>query len=329
MINAGNEVINMVKKIAVLTSGGDAPGMNACVRAVIRACLAHKIEPYVIYDGYKGLLEKRIVKVDKKFTQDIINRGGTVILTARLPEFKNVELQKRAIEILKEMGIDGLIGIGGDGTYRGLLGLSKLGFPVIGIPGTIDNDIASTDKTIGFDTALNTICECIDKLKDTSSSHQRCSVVEVMGRHCGDLAIFSGIAEAAELTITFDHRVPDSVIFEKLKTMHDKEKSHAIVIVSENLLDVNEFAKEIEENTGFETRAEVLGRLQRGGTPTAEDRILASRFGAAAVELLANDISGRVVGIKKNAIVDIPINQALEMERDIHKPLIHLIDLLA
>lgn len=329
MINAGNEVINMVKKIAVLTSGGDAPGMNACVRAVIRACLAHKIEPYVIYDGYKGLLEKCIVKVDKKFTQDIINRGGTVILTARLPEFKNVELQKRAIEILKEMGIDGLIGIGGDGTYRGLLGLSKLGFPVIGIPGTIDNDIASTDKTIGFDTALNTICECIDKLKDTSSSHQRCSVVEVMGRHCGDLAIFSGIAEAAELTITFDHRVPDSVIFEKLKTMHDKEKSHAIVIVSENLLDVNEFAKEIEENTGFETRAEVLGRLQRGGTPTAEDRILASRFGAAAVELLANDISGRVVGIKKNAIVDIPINQALEMERDIHKPLIHLIDLLA
>lgn len=329
MINAGNEVINMVKKIAVLTSGGDAPGMNACVRAVVRACLAHKIEPYVIYDGYKGLLEKRIVKVDKKFTQDIINRGGTVILTARLPEFKNVELQKRAIEILKEMGIDGLIGIGGDGTYRGLLGLSKLGFPVIGIPGTIDNDIASTDKTIGFDTALNTICECIDKLKDTSSSHQRCSVVEVMGRHCGDLAIFSGIAEAAELTITFDHRVPDSVIFEKLKTMHDKEKSHAIVIVSENLLDVNEFAKEIEENTGFETRAEVLGRLQRGGTPTAEDRILASRFGAAAVELLANDISGRVVGIKKNAIVDIPINQALEMERDIHKPLIHLIDLLA
>lgn len=329
MINAGNEVISMVKKIAVFTSGGDAPGMNACVRAVIRACLAHKIEPYVIYDGYKGLLEKRIVKVDKKFTQDIINRGGTVILTARLPEFKNVELQKRAIEILKEMGIDGLIGIGGDGTYRGLLGLSKLGFPVIGIPGTIDNDIASTDKTIGFDTALNTICECIDKLKDTSSSHQRCSVVEVMGRHCGDLAIFSGIAEAAELTITFDHRVPDSVIFEKLKTMHDKEKSHAIVIVSENLLDVNEFAKEIEENTGFETRAEVLGRLQRGGTPTAEDRILASRFGAAAVELLANDISGRVVGIKKNAIVDIPINQALEMERDIHKPLIHLIDLLA
>ncbi len=319
----------MIKKLAVLTSGGDAPGMNACVRAVIRTCLAHNIEPYVIYDGYKGLLEEKIVKVDKSFTQDIINRGGTIIKSARLPEFKNVELQKKAVEILKSKGIDALVGIGGDGTYKGLLGLSKLGYPVVGVPGTIDNDIASTDKTIGFDTALNTICECIDKIKDTSSSHQRCSVVEVMGRFCGDLAIFSGIAEAAELTITFDHRIPDEVIFEKLKTMHDKEKSHAIVIVSENLLDVNEFAKEIEENTGFETRAEVLGRLQRGGTPTASDRILASMLGNAAVELLANGFEGRVVGTRKNAIVDYPINQALSMERDIHKPLMHLIDLLA
>lgn len=319
----------MIKKLAVLTSGGDAPGMNACVRAVIRTCLAHNIEPYVIYDGYKGLLEEKIVKVDKSFTQDIINRGGTIIKSARLPEFKNVELQKKAVEILRSKGIDALVGIGGDGTYKGLLGLSKLGYPVVGVPGTIDNDIASTDRTIGFDTALNTICECIDKIKDTSSSHQRCSIVEVMGRYCGDLAIFAGIAEAAELTITFDHRIPDEVIFEKLKTMHDKEKSHAIVIVSENLLDVNELAKEIEENTGFETRAEVLGRLQRGGTPTASDRILASTLGNAAVELLANGFEGRVVGTRKGAIVDYPINQALSMERDIHKPLMHLIDLLA
>jgi 6-phosphofructokinase 1 len=318
----------MSKKIAVLTSGGDAPGMNACVRAVIRSCLYYGIEPYVVYDGYKGLVEGNIVKVDKKFTQDIINRGGTIILTSRLPEFTDVELQKVAIKNLKDLGIDALIGIGGDGTYRGLRDLSNLGLPVIGIPGTIDNDVASTDKTIGFDTALNTICDCVDKIKDTSSSHQRCSVIEVMGRHCGDLAIFSGIAEAAEMTITYDHREPDEEIFAKLKEMHDKEKSHAIVIVSEKLMDVKEFAKRIEENTGFETRYEILGRLQRGGIPTAEDRILASRFGEKAVELIDHGIHGRVVGIKKNAIVDFEINQALNMERDIHRNLIELIDIL-
>ena len=207
----------MVKRIAVLTSGGDAPGMNACIRAVIRTCLFYGIEPYVVYDGYKGLVEGKIEKVDKKFTQDIINRGGTVILTSRLPEFVDVNIQKKAIKNLQDLGIDALIGIGGDGTYRGLRDLAGLGYPIIGLPGTIDNDVASTDKTIGFDTALNTICDCVDKIKDTSSSHQRCSVIEVMGRHCGDLAIFSGIAEAAELTITFDHRESDEEVFQKLK----------------------------------------------------------------------------------------------------------------
>ena len=319
----------MIKRIAVLTSGGDAPGMNACVRAVIRAALAHGIEPFVVYEGYKGLVEGKIVQVDKKFTQDIINRGGTIILSARLPEFVDVEVQKQAIEQLKKHEIDALVGIGGDGTYKGLLALHNLGFPVIGIPGTIDNDVASTDYTIGFDTALNTICECVDKIKDTSSSHQRCSVIEVMGRFCGDLAIFSGIAEAAELTITPDHQIDENMIFNKLKTMHDKEKSHAIVIISEHMADVHEFAKRIEEETGFETRAEILGRLQRGGSPTASDRILASRMGSCAIDLLINDITGRVVGIKKNMMVDYPIKQALSMERDVHKNLLKLIDLLA
>ncbi len=319
----------MIKKIAVLTSGGDAPGMNAAVRAVIRSALAHGIEPYVVYNGYKGLIDDDVQLVDKKFTQDIINRGGTVIKSARLPEFKEVEYQKKAIETMKKHGIDALVGIGGDGTYKGLLALDKLGFPVIGLPGTIDNDIASTDFTIGFDTALNTICDCVDKIKDTSSSHQRCSVIEVMGRYCGDLAIFSGIAEAAELTITADHQIDENLIFTKLKAMHDKDKSHAIVIVSEHLLDVFDFAKRIEQETGFETRAEVLGRLQRGGTPTAQDRILASRLGAAAIDLLVNDITGRVVGMKKNMVVDYPIKQALNMERDVKKGLLRLIDMLA
>lgn len=318
----------MVKRIAVLTSGGDAPGMNACIRAVVRTCLFYGIEPYVVYDGYKGLVEGKIEKVDKKFTQDIINRGGTVILTSRLPEFVDVNIQKKAIKNLQDLGIDALIGIGGDGTYRGLRDLAGLGYPVIGLPGTIDNDVASTDKTIGFDTALNTICDCVDKIKDTSSSHQRCSVIEVMGRHCGDLAIFSGIAEAAELTITFDHRESDEEVFQKLKEMHDKEKGHAIVIVSEKLMDVKDYAQKIEDATGFETKYEILGRLQRGGVPTAEDRILASRFGSTAVKLIMNGVVNRVVGIKKNAIVDFDINQALQMERDIHQNLISLIDIL-
>lgn len=318
----------MIKKIAVLTSGGDAPGMNACVRSVIRTCLYHGIEPYVVYDGFNGLIKGDLVKVDKKFTQDIINRGGTIILTSRLPEFTDVELQKRAIQNLQNAEIDALIGIGGDGTFKGLRDLSVLGFPIIGIPATIDNDVASTDKTIGFDTALNTICGCVDKIKDTSSSHQRCSVIEVMGRHCGDLAIFSSIAEAAELTITFDHRTSEAKIFKKLKEMHDRDKGHAIVIVSERLMDVKEFAKKIEKETGFETRAEILGRLQRGGIPTAEDRILASRFGATAVDLLRHGFFGRVIGIKKNAVVDFDIEQALQMERDIHRNLINLIDIL-
>lgn len=322
------EKSNMVKRIAVLTSGGDAPGMNACVRSVIRTCLYHEIEPFVVYDGFNGLVKGDIVKVDKKFTQDIINRGGTIILTSRLPEFVNVDLQKRAIQNLKDAGIDALIGIGGDGTFRGLKDLAALGLPIIGIPATIDNDVASTDKTIGFDTALNTICSCVDKIKDTSSSHQRCSVIEVMGRHCGDLAIFSGIAEAAELTITYDHRQSEEKIFKKLKEMHDRDKGHAIVIVSEKLMNVEEFAKRIEKETGFETRSEILGRLQRGGVPTAEDRILASRFGATAVDLLHQGIFGRVVGIKKNTIVDFDIGQALQMERDIHQNLISLIDIL-
>lgn len=319
----------MIKRIAVLTSGGDAPGMNACVRAVIRAAIANGIEPYVVFEGYKGLVENKFKKVNKEFTQDIINRGGTILKSSRLPEFCNIEVQRKAIENLNDKGIDALIGIGGDGTYRGLLALSNLGFPVIGIPGTIDNDVASTDKTIGFDTALNTICDCVDKIKDTSSSHQRCSVIEVMGRHCGDLAIFSGIAEAAELTISSDHKIDDEKVFKKLKEMHDNDKSHAIVIVSENLMDTEAFAKRIEQATGFETRTEILGRLQRGGCPTAADRILASRFGAMAVELLANDIHGRVVCFKKNNIIDLPIKQALDMERDIRKPLLKLIDLLA
>lgn len=318
----------MIKKIAILTSGGDAPGMNAAVRVCIRAGLFYGKEMYVIYDGFKGLVDGDIHQVNKDFTADIINRGGTILRSYRLPEFINEEVQLKAVQQLRDYEIDAVIGIGGDGTYRGLAALKKHGINVIGIPGTIDNDVASTDYTIGFITALNTICDCIDKIKDTSSSHQRCSVIEVMGRHCGDLAMFSSIAEAAEMTITYDYQVEESVLFRKLRKLKAQKKSHAIVVVSENLLDVNELAKRIEKETGFETRAEVLGRLQRGGSPSAFDRILASRLGSFAIESLNKGIAGIAVGWVKSETIGIPIEEAIEMKRDTHQSLINLIDML-
>ena len=318
----------MIKKIAILTSGGDAPGMNAAVRVCIRAGLFYGKEMYVIYDGFKGLIEGDIHQVNKDFTQDIINRGGTILRSYRLPEFINEDVQLKAVRQLEDHEIDAVIGIGGDGTYKGLAALSKLGVNVIGIPATIDNDVASTDYTIGFITALNTICDCIDKIKDTSSSHQRCSVIEVMGRYCGDLAMFSSIAEAAELTITYDYQLEESVLFRKLRKLKSQRKGHAIVVVSENLLDVNELAKRIEKETGFETRAEVLGRLQRGGSPSAYDRILASRLGSFAIESLINNNAGIAVGYIKGEIVGTPLEEAITMKRDTHHSLIKLIDML-
>lgn len=318
----------MIKKIAILTSGGDAPGMNAAVRVCVRAGLYFGKEMFVIYDGFKGLVDGDIHQVTKDFTADIINRGGTILRSYRLPEFKEEEVQLKAVQQLKDYEIDAVIGIGGDGTYRGLAALKKHGINVIGIPATIDNDIASTDYTIGFITALNTICDCIDKIKDTSSSHQRCSVIEVMGRHCGDLAMFSSIAEGAEMTITYDYKVPDEVLFRKLRKLKAQRKSHAIVVVSENLLDVNELAIRIEKETGFETRAEVLGRLQRGGSPSAFDRILASRLGSFAIESLVKGEAGFAAGWVKSETIATPLEEAVEMKRDTHQPLSQLIDML-
>ena len=318
----------MIRKIAVLTSGGDAPGMNAAVRAVIRAGLYVGKEMYVIYDGYRGLVEGNIHQVNKDFTQDIINRGGTIIKSARLPEFKEPEVLEKALQRLSDYDIDALVGIGGDGTYRGLLDLARRGFPVVGIPASIDNDVSSTDYTIGFMTALNTICDCIDKIKDTSSSHQRCSVIEVMGRHCGDLAVYSSIAEAAELTITYDHPYDEEHIFKKLRKMKAQNKSHAIVVVSENLLDVRVLGKQIEEKTGFNTNVEVLGHLQRGGAPCAFDRILASRMGSKAIECLNEGKSGVVIGTVNEQIIPIDIEEALAKPRDTHEGLLKLINML-
>ena len=319
----------MIKKIAVLTSGGDAPGMNACVRAVIRAGLYHGIDMYVVYDGLRGLVEGQIKQVNKDFTQDIINRGGTIIRSARLPEFKDPVVVKRAANILQDFEIDALVGIGGDGTFRGLNDLAKHNIKVVGIPGTIDNDVGSTEQTIGFSTALNTICECVDKLKDTSGSHQRCSLIEVMGRHCGDLALYAALAEGAEGVICVEHPLKEEVLFRKLRKMKAQNKNHAIIIVSENLLDINELAKKIEEETGFDARTEVLGRLQRGGSPSAEDRVLAARMGAKSVELLLDkDQGSRIIGIKGGQLVDYPIEEAVQMKHEHAHGLRDLIDML-
>ena len=318
----------MVKKIAILTSGGDAPGMNAALRVCIRAGLYAGKEMYVIYDGYKGLLAGDIHQVNKDFTADIINRGGTIIRSARLPEFKDLEVQKKAVEILEDFEIDALIGIGGDGTYRGLNDLAKLGFPVVGIPATIDNDVGSTDQTIGFSTALNTICDCVDKLKDTSSSHQRCSLIEVMGRHCGDLAMYAALAEGAEGVICVEHPLKKEALFKKLRKMKAQNKNHAIIIVSENLLDINALAAEVEKETGFTARTEVLGRLQRGGSPTANDRILATRLSARAVEIVCKEEGSRIVGMKNNVVVDYPIQDAVNMKHEHVHGLRELIDML-
>jgi len=318
----------MVKKIAILTSGGDAPGMNSALRVCIRAGLYYGWDMYVVYEGFKGLIEGNIKQINKEFTSDIMNRGGTIIRSARLPEFKEPAVVQKAVSILKDFEIDGLIGIGGDGTYRGLADMAKLGFPVVGLPGTIDNDVASTDETIGFATALNTICECVDKIKDTSGSHQRCSIIEVMGRHCGDLAIFSSLAEGAEACITFDQPAKEEELFRRLRKMKAQNKSHAIVIVSENLLDINELAQKIEKETGFDSRTEVLGRLQRGGSPVAHDRILAARLGTEAIEVFRRGESGKVIGIHHNNIVAIDIDKALEMKRDIHTNLMKLVEML-
>ncbi len=318
----------MIRKIAILTSGGDAPGMNACLRACIRAGLYAGKEMYVVYDGLRGLVEGEIQQVNKDFTQDIINRGGTIIRSARLPEFKQDEVVQKAAENLSDFEIDALIGIGGDGTFKGLQALSKHGVTVIGIPGTIDNDVGSTDETIGFATALNTICDCVDKLKDTSGSHQRCSLIEVMGRHCGDLAMFAALAEGAEGVICVEHPLKEEVLFKKLRKMKAQNKSHAIIIVSENLLDINELASKIAKETGFDTRTEVLGRLQRGGSPVAHDRILAARLGARAIEILVKEPASRIVGVKNNEIVDYDIDEAVEMKHRHTHGLRDLIDML-
>ena len=316
----------MVKKVGILTSGGDAPGMNAAVRAVVRAGIKAGLTMYAIYDGYKGLVEGKIQEADRNFVSDIINRGGTILHTARLPEFKEEFIQNMAIKKLEEYDIDSLIVVGGDGTFRGAAELSKKGINTIGIPATIDNDIACSEYTIGFDTCLNTIIDCVDKIRDTTTSHKRCTIIEVMGNKCGDLAIYSGIAEGVEMVVTREEPMTEDEMFSKLKSLKGGKKGHSLVIVSEKLFDnVYDLAKRVTKATGIDTRAEVLGHLQRGGSPSAKDRVIASRFGVAAIQALLDGKSSVVVAIQNDKIITVDIEEAVNMHRAKNEELLDII----
>lgn len=304
-----------INTIGVLTSGGDAPGMNAAIRAVVRTALHYKKKVIGINDGYKGLLEKNCFEMHYRDVSGIIQSGGTILKTARCLEFMKAEGIKKAYENAKEIGIDALVVIGGDGSFRGALELSKAGLPVIGIPATIDNDIGCSGYTIGFDTALNTACEAIDKIRDTCSSHHRCSVVEVMGRNAGHLAVNVALATGAEAYLVPEKRFELSEICERITENISKGKGHFIVVVAEGIGGVDFIAKTIEMQTGVETRPTTLGHIQRGGSPTVKDRIFASRLGLRAVELLLEGAQNRVVVTKADDIVDIDIIEALQMKK--------------
>ena len=306
-----------MKRIGVLTSGGDSPGMNAAVRAVVRKAIYHDVEVYGIYNGYSGLISGKIEKLELGSVGDIIHRGGTKLYTARCPEFKTVEGREKGIENLKKLGIEGLVVIGGDGSYMGAKKLTEHGFPCVGVPGTIDNDIPGTDFTIGFDTALNTVIDAIDKIRDTATSHERTYVIEVMGRHAGDSALWAGLAGGAESILIPEADYDMEEIIGRLKRGHDRGKKHSIIIVAEGVGSGVEFGKRIEEETNLETRVSVLGHIQRGGSPSASDRVLASRLGAYAVELLLKGKGGRCVGIQNNKLVDHDIIEILESKHTV------------
>jgi 6-phosphofructokinase 1 len=304
-----------MKTIAILTSGGDAPGMNAAIRAVVRMGLSKGLKVMGVERGYNGLINGEIFEMNRNSVSDIIQKGGTILKTARCEEFKTEAGRERAVKVLNVFGIDGLVVIGGDGSFTGAKLLSKLGVRTVGIPGTIDNDLSYTDYTLGFDTALNTVLDAINKLRDTSSSHERVSIVEVMGRNCGDIALFAGIAGGAESIIVPEMGMNVDELCKTILEGKRNGKLHNLILLAEGIGGSQKLAKHVEEVTGIETRATILGHIQRGGSPSAYDRILASRLGAKAVELLIEGKSSRVVGIRGGVIIDDDIDEALAMPR--------------
>ena len=314
-----------VRKIGVLTSGGDAPGMNAAIRAVVRTACYHGIEAVGVTRGYNGLINGEFINMDARSVAETLQRGGTILQTARCLEFKEQAGVQKAVEVAKAHGIDGLVVIGGDGSFRGAKDLCLAGLPTIAMPGTIDNDISCSEYTVGYDTCLNTVVDAVDKLRDTSFSHERCSVVEVMGRNAGYIAINAAIACGAEIVLIpempwdFEEDVLKPILAGKMRG-----KKHYIVIVAEGIGGVKELADKIEKNTGIETRATILGHVQRGGSPTVRDRVTASEMGSRAVELLLEGKANRIVCMQDNKIVDIDILEGLAMKKTVSKELIEL-----
>ncbi len=304
------------KSIAVLTSGGDAPGMNAAVRAVVRSGINRGMRVFGVYRGYNGLLNGDIAEMNLRSVSDIIGNGGTMLYTARSEEFKKKEAQERAAEFCRKTGISGVVVIGGDGSFRGARALTAAGINCIGVPGTIDNDIACSEYTVGFDTAMNTALEMVDRIRDTAQSHDRCSIVEVMGRRCGDIALQTGIATGATAILVPEvkYNIERDVITRIINTQKTGKK-HFVIVVAEGVGGVNDLAKYIEQRLGIEARATILGHVQRGGSPTLRDRVVASQMGYEAVSLLNQGIGNRVVVMRDGKITHLDINEALEMER--------------
>ena len=305
-----------MKKIAILTSGGDAPGMNACIRSVVRNAIYRGMEVMGVKRGYYGLVNNEMEPMNMGSVSDIIQRGGTILYTARCQEFKTEEGIQKAIRNMKENGIEGLVVIGGDGSFRGAKDITeRCGIPTIGIPGTIDNDLAYTDYTLGFDTACNTVVTLINYIRDTMTSHERVSVIEVMGRNCGDIALYSGIAGGAESIVIPEVPMTAQDIVDRIHQSRARGKRSNIIVVAEGAGDSNKIAEAIEQETGFEARATILGHVQRGGTTTQRDRVMAGLMGYRAVLLLKNDEVGRVVAVRNGSVVDYEIDEALSMKR--------------
>ncbi|WP_026476725.1 6-phosphofructokinase [Alkaliphilus transvaalensis] len=318
-----------MKTIGVLTSGGDSPGMNAAIRAVVRTGIYKGLKVIGIKQGYHGLINGYMEEMNLSSVADIIHRGGTILQTARSEEFMTEEGRKKAGYALKIFGVDGVVVIGGDGSYKGAEKLSELGIPTVGVPGTIDNDLRYTDYTIGFDTAVNTVVDAIGKIRDTSTSHGRANVIEVMGRHCGDIALYAGLAGGAESIIVPEETFDLDKVCKKLIKGRNRGKLHSIILLAEGVGGGMEISKEIEEKTGIETRVTILGHIQRGGTPTAFDRIIASKMGARAVELLVEGKSCRAVGVKGLEVIDVDFKEVFNAENNFDKNSYELANILS
>ncbi len=318
-----------MKKIGVLTSGGDAPGMNAAIRAVVRYGIYSNFSIVGIKNGFKGLIDSDSIEMSLSSVADIIHRGGTILGSARSKEFQEKEGFNKALQNIKYLGIDGLAVIGGDGTFMGAKALCEAGIPTVGIPGTIDNDLPYTQYTLGFFTALSTVLESVEKIRDTSSSHGRTNVIEVMGKDCGDIALYAGLAGGAEMVIIPEVEYNIEEVCDKIMQGRARGKKHSIIILAEGAGDAKQISEEIEKRTGVSTRYSVLGYTQRGGTPSGFDRLIGSQMGAKAVDLLKNGMAGRVLGVKGNEIFDMDINEALSAKKIFDKTTYDLTKILS